>query len=107
LSKLAILLDNFTPSNSRLRSSSSARKNLCVVVHHIIADGDWVWAHINFLNLYNDDPNDRGIAGVDIFNFNSDGKIEHWDVLQWVPDRCKKVYTGHPEAGNQDTDYSS
>jgi hypothetical protein len=32
------------------------------VVHHIIAGSDWVWAHVNFLNLYNDDPNDRGIA---------------------------------------------
>jgi hypothetical protein len=31
--------------------------------------------HVNFLNLNNDGPNDRGIAGVDIFRFNSDGKI--------------------------------
>jgi predicted SnoaL-like aldol condensation-catalyzing enzyme len=55
-------------------SAAGARKNLRVVVHHVIASGNWVWAHVNFLNLYNDDPNDRGIAGVDIFKFNSDGK---------------------------------
>jgi hypothetical protein len=41
------------------------------------------WGACKFSYLYNDDPNDRGIAGVDIFKFNSDGKIvEHWDVLQ-------------------------
>jgi predicted SnoaL-like aldol condensation-catalyzing enzyme len=67
-------------------------KNLRVVVHQVIASGDWVWAHVNFLNLYNDDSNDRGIAGVDIFRFNSEGKIvEHWDVLQEVPDPAKVV----------------
>src|SRR5262245_27346858 len=38
-----------------------------VVVHKIIAVGDYVWAHENFLNLFNDDPNDTGIAGVDSF----------------------------------------
>jgi len=46
-------------------------------------------AHVNFFNLYNDDPNDRGVAGVDIFRFNSNGKKEHWDVLQEVPDPAK------------------
>ena len=59
-----------------------------VVVHRIIAVGDYVWAHVNFLNLFNDDPGDQGIAGVDIFQMDADGKaIEHWDALQVV---------GHP-----------
>ena len=58
-----------------------------VVVHRIIAVGDYVWAHVNFLNLFNDDPNDTGIAGVDIYKFDADGKaIEHWDTLQLVGD---------------------
>jgi predicted SnoaL-like aldol condensation-catalyzing enzyme len=59
-----------------------------VVVHRIIAAGDYVWAHVNFLNLFNDDPEDTGIAGVDIYKLNADGKaIEHWDALQFVGDR--------------------
>lgn len=59
-----------------------------VVVHRIIAVGDYVWAHVNFLNLFNDDPNDAGVAGVDIFKMDADGRaIEHWDVLQTVGDR--------------------
>jgi len=58
-----------------------------VVVHRIIAVGDYVWAHVNFLNLFNDDPADTGIAGVDIYKMDADGKaIEHWDTLQAVGD---------------------
>src|SRR6202167_2029396 len=58
-----------------------------VVVHRVIAVGDYVWAHVNFLNLFNDDPDDTGIAGVDIYKIDADGKaIEHWDVLQFVGD---------------------
>lgn len=56
-----------------------------VVVHRIAAIGDYVFAHVNFLNLYTDDPQDTGIAGVDIYRMNADGlAIEHWDVLQPV-----------------------
>jgi predicted SnoaL-like aldol condensation-catalyzing enzyme len=56
-----------------------------VVVHRIIAVGDYVWAHVNFLNLFNDDPEDTGVAGVDIYRLDADGKaIEHWDTLQLV-----------------------
>jgi predicted SnoaL-like aldol condensation-catalyzing enzyme len=58
-----------------------------VVVHRIIAVGDYVWAHVNFLNLFNDDPDDTGIAGVDIYKMDADGNaIEHWDTLQFVGD---------------------
>jgi predicted SnoaL-like aldol condensation-catalyzing enzyme len=56
-------------------------------VHRIIAVGDYVWAHVNFLNLFNDDPADTGIAGVDIYKMDAEGKaIEHWDTLQFVGD---------------------
>jgi predicted SnoaL-like aldol condensation-catalyzing enzyme len=56
-----------------------------VVVHRIIAVDDYVWAHVNFLNLFNDDPDDTGIAGVDIYKMDAEGKaIEHWDTLQFV-----------------------
>src|SRR4029077_7240996 len=61
------------------------RTHARVVVHKIIAAGDYVWAHVNFLNLFNDDPKDTGIAGVDIYRMDADGKaIEHWDTLQLV-----------------------
>ena len=63
-----------------------------VVVHKIIAVGDYVWAHLNFLNLFTDDPNDTGIAGVDIYRMNAQGKaVEHWDTLQLVGDPKNSV----------------
>src|ERR1700746_4103695 len=56
-----------------------------VVVHRVIAVGDYVWAHLNFLNLFNDDPEDTGFAGVDIYRMDAEGKaVEHWDALQLV-----------------------
>lgn len=56
-----------------------------VVVHRIMAVDDYVFAHVNFLNLFNDDPQDKGVAGVDIYRFDADGKaVEHWDTLQVV-----------------------
>ena len=63
------------------------RANARVVVDKIIAVGDYVFAHVNFLNLFNDDSEDTGIAGVDIYKMDSDGKaVEHWDTLQPVGD---------------------
>jgi predicted SnoaL-like aldol condensation-catalyzing enzyme len=58
-----------------------------VVVHKIIAVGDYVWAQVNFLNLFNDDPGDTGVVGVDIYKMDADGKaVEHWDTLQLIGD---------------------
>ena len=58
-----------------------------VVIHRIIAVDDYVFAHVNFVNLLTDDPNDAGIAGVDIYKMNAEGKaIEHWDALELVGD---------------------
>ncbi|WP_286181421.1 nuclear transport factor 2 family protein [Rhizobium sp. ICMP 5592] len=65
----------------------SAHPSARVVVHKIIASGDYVFAHVNFLNLLTDDPKDTGIAGVDIYRMNAEGKaVEHWDTLQIVGD---------------------
>ncbi len=58
-----------------------------VVVHRIIAVGDYVFAHVNFVNLLTNDPADKGVAGVDIYRMNADGRaVEHWDTLQLVGD---------------------
>jgi len=65
----------------------SAHPTAHVIVHKIIGVGDYVFAHVNFVNLLSDDPNDAGVAGVDIYKMNVDGKAtEHWDTLQLVGD---------------------
>lgn len=49
-------------------------------VHRVIAEGDLVAAHVHYKNW--------NMAAVDIWRFNDDGKIiEHWDVLQEVPEQ--------------------
>jgi predicted SnoaL-like aldol condensation-catalyzing enzyme len=64
------------------------RANLRIVIHRIVAVDDYVWAHVHFINLLNDDPQDHGVAGVDILKMDAQGKaIEHWDVLQEIGDR--------------------
>ncbi|GAA1945940.1 nuclear transport factor 2 family protein [Microbacterium aquimaris] len=74
---------------------TAQRKDARVVIHRIIASGDWVWAHVNFLNLYTDDPADLGVAGVDIWKMDADGiALEHWDVLQPVAAEVSPV-NGH------------
>jgi predicted SnoaL-like aldol condensation-catalyzing enzyme len=65
----------------------TAHPSARVVVHRIIAVGDYVFAHVNFVNLLTDDPDDPGIAGVDIYRMDAEGRaVEHWDTLQLVGD---------------------
>jgi predicted SnoaL-like aldol condensation-catalyzing enzyme len=56
--------------------------NLTVDIKRVIAEGDLVVTH----SLMKTSPEDRGTAAADIFRL-EDGKIvEHWDVLQPVPE---------------------
>jgi predicted SnoaL-like aldol condensation-catalyzing enzyme len=50
----------------------------------VIAEGNLVVTH----DLVKTSPEDRSMAGVDIFRLRNDKIVEHWDVRQPVPERA-------------------
>ncbi len=48
----------------------------------VLSDGPYVMVH-NWLQRF---PGDRGAAVVDILRVEHGWIVEHWDVLQWIPE---------------------
>ncbi len=58
-------------------------------IRRIIADGDLVAVHSHGRS----GPDDRGVAVVDIFRVEGCKVMEHWDVLQQVPETSANANT--------------
>lgn len=48
-----------------------------------MAEGDYVVAHVHGVRV----PGQAGTAIVGIFRFDGDRIVEHWDVMQPIPER--------------------
>ena len=57
--------------------------HLHVDIKRVIAEGDLVVTHV----LITTSDNDRGAAAMDIFRVEEGKIVEHWDVVQPVPDK--------------------
>ena len=57
---------------------------LSIDIKRVIAEGDLVVAHLLITMM----PEDRGMAGVEIFRLQDSKIVEHWNVLQPVPEQA-------------------
>jgi predicted SnoaL-like aldol condensation-catalyzing enzyme len=69
-----------------------ARDNLSgfkVEFKRVLADGDFVIVHAHATN----GPDDRGSAVMDIFRLEDGKVVEHWDVIQPIPETAQNDNT--------------
>jgi predicted SnoaL-like aldol condensation-catalyzing enzyme len=55
----------------------------------VLADGDFVIVHAHATN----GPDDRGNAVMDIFRLENGKVVEHWDVMQPIPETAQNSNT--------------
>ena len=53
-------------------------------IKRVFADGDYVIVHVHAVR----EPGTRGNAVVDIFKLENGKVVEHWDVVQPIPDKA-------------------
>jgi predicted SnoaL-like aldol condensation-catalyzing enzyme len=53
-------------------------------IKRVFADGDYVILHVHAVR----EPGTRGVAIVDIFKLENGKIVEHWDVVQEIPEQA-------------------
>jgi len=78
----ATIADGVAGVKSGLGGYFKAFPQLTVTPKRVIAEGDLVAVHSHYVNA----PGERGQAVVDLFRVRGGKIVEHWDVLQDVPE---------------------
>ena len=58
-------------------------------IKRVFVDGDYVILHVH--GVFN--PGEPGVAIVDVFRLDKGKVVEHWDVIQPVPDKAANTNT--------------
>ena len=58
-------------------------------VKHVFADGDYVIQHVHSVRV----PGSRGSAIINIFKLENGKIVEHWDVIQEIPEKSANANT--------------
>jgi len=72
-----------------VRGFTAAFPGLSFDFRRIIAEGDLVAVHSHLVRS----PGDRGVAVMDIFRVENGRIVEHWDVLQEIPESAANTNT--------------
>ena len=62
----------------------SSTPNFKFEIKRVLADGDFVILHVHGIP----EPGARGLAIVDIFRVDGERIVEHWDVIQEIPEKA-------------------
>ena len=74
------LTDSMIAANKDLGAQS---KEPSFAVKHVLADGDIVAVHTEFLNSKSN-PSEGGLRRVHLFRFEGDKIVEYWDITQQI-----------------------
>lgn len=79
------IADGLPGLQARLQELAATFPQLHVRVRRIFSEGDHVAAHVHAVRV----PGQRGVAIMDMFRL-ADGKlVEHWDVMQDIPEQSQ------------------
>jgi len=81
--------DGTVPFVNFVRGFVGAFQSLRFEFKRLVAEGDLVMVHSHLVRQ----PGDRGMAVMDIFRHQNGRIVEHWDVLQEVPESPANQYT--------------
>lgn len=79
--------DGLAGLQARLRELADVFPELRVQVRRMVAEGDHVTAHVHAVRV----PGQRGVAIMDMFKLEGGKLVEHWDVMQDIPEQSQNA----------------